>query len=43
MKLANPEMEWRYQASILTGQCDMDVEISWRKGANRSIVGNQSD
>ena len=38
MRLANPDVEWRYEAYILTGQCDMDVEISWRKGADRSIV-----
>ena len=41
MRLANPEMEWRYEAHILTGQCDMDVEISWRKDADRSIVAGR--
>ena len=39
MRLATPDMEWRYETWILTGQFDMDVEISWREGADRSIVG----
>ena len=39
MRLANPGVEWQYGAYILTGQCDMDVVISWRKGADRSILG----
>ena len=38
MKLSKPEVEWKYWNYFLTSQYDMDVDITWRKGADQSIV-----
>ena len=43
MRLAKPEMEWRYWNYFITIQYDIDVEITWRKGADRSVLERQKD
>ena len=43
MRLTKPDVEWRYWNYFITGQYDMDVKITWRKGADRSILGRQKD
>lgn len=43
MRLAKPEKQWRYWNYFLTPQYDIDVEITWRKGADRSILERQKD